>query len=153
MKVIVSLLIIGLICWSLELKFSEIPKLQGEIEYLQNEVIENKKSNKIYKDQLITQQKKIKDISEEKEEVIVKNNAKTEAPQVNSSPEPTDNSARISELNVMKKQARENLELKLAEIDAMLKKGNAGLREHLRGPHCADDGAAGAAADSGDERE
>ncbi len=58
MKVIVSLLIIGLICWSLELKFSEIPKLQGEIEYLQNEVIENKKSNKIYKDQLITQQKK-----------------------------------------------------------------------------------------------
>ena len=134
MKVIVSLLIIGLICWSLELKFSEIPKLQGEIEYLQNEVIENKKSNKIYKDQLITQQKKIKDISEEKEEVIVKNNAKTEASQANSSPEPTDNSARISELNVMKKQARENLELKLAEIDAMLKKGNAVLREHLRGP-------------------
>ena len=66
--------------------------------------------------------------------MIVKNNAKTEAPQVNSSPEPTDNSARISELNVMKKQARENLELKLEAIDAMLKKGNAVLREHLRGP-------------------
>ena len=82
MKVIVSLLIIGLICWSLELKFSEIPKLQGEIESLQNEVLENKKSNKLYKEQLLTQQQKIKDISEEKEEVIVKNNAKTEATQV-----------------------------------------------------------------------
>lgn len=134
MKVIVSLLIIGLICWSLDLKFSEIPKLQGEIEYLQNEVIENKKSNKIYKDQLITQQKKIKDISEEKEDAIAQGNVKAGVPQGSSSPEPVDNSGAISELNFRKKQAKDELDLKIAEIDSTLKRGNAVLKEHLRGP-------------------
>lgn len=134
MKVIVSLLIIGLICWSLELKFSEIPKLQGEIESLQNEVLENKKSNKLYKEQLLTQQQKIKDISEEKEEVIAQSNAKAEVPQESLSPEPIDNSGKISKLNIRKKQAKDNLDLKIAEIDSMLKRGNAVLKEHLRGP-------------------
>jgi hypothetical protein len=134
MKVIVSLLIIGLICWSLELKFSEIPKLEGQIESLQNDVIENKKSNKIYKDQLLTQQQKIKEISDEKEEAVAQSNSKVEVPQEASSPEPIDNSGKINELNIVKKQAKDNIELKIAEIDSMLKKGNTVLREHLRGP-------------------
>lgn len=139
MKTIIILAVIGLLCWSLEMKLSTIPNLKEEIGQLEFELAEKEESVNLYKSQAVKLEKRVKELieiqSQQKEEKAAKatvnpvNAPVVETPVVES--KPVDHSRAINELLAQKAANKNALKIKLQEIDGFITKGKLLLKELL----------------------